>query len=154
MSGDLRSFTGHGVAAFLPSPNWYSSSVASFNLNGYLAFGARNHVFIIKLRTQLTQASIKAHNGRVNGVAFLSADSGLVASCSADKSVAIWNYLTGSMLLRHNEHKVRPVNCRLSCFSPQSLTLSFCPSSPRCLVFLPLSVTTSLLLAAIRMVSW
>lgn len=93
--------------AFPPSPNWFLSSIASCNSDGLLAFGARNDVYILDLRTQLVTRVLQGHTGRVTGTAFCDAQSGIVASCSADQSIILWNTSNGSIVEKVKEHSVR-----------------------------------------------
>lgn len=92
----------------MPSPNWYSSAIASYLPGHLLAFGAKNSVYLLNTRTQLFSKALHGHSARVTGVDFVPG-SAHVASCSADKSVILWDYTTGTVARQHKEHKVRTV---------------------------------------------
>lgn len=93
--------------AFPPSPNWYLPTIASYKSPGYLSFGARNNVYILDIRTQRTLKVLQGHTNRVTGTAFVEDDSELIASCSADQSVILWNHSTGNIVEKMKDHSVR-----------------------------------------------
>lgn len=91
--------------SFQPSPNWYCSSIASCDSTGLLAFGARSGISLVNIRNQRTITSLHGHSARVTGIDFL-IDSSHLVSCSADKTVALWNYKLSKVEKQHKEHKV------------------------------------------------
>lgn len=105
--------------AFPPSPNWFLPNIASSGVDGLLAFGARNDVYLLDLRTQRVVRVLQGHTARVTGTAFCDPESGLLASCSADQSIILWNLANGSVLEKIKEHSVRSL-------TPQSPLLSIC----------------------------
>ena len=90
-----------------PSPNWYLPSISSCNDDGWLAFGARNEIFLMDLKTQWINRRLRGHEGRITSTCFLNGSLPLLASSSSDKSVIIWNYETGAVVEKYREHKVR-----------------------------------------------
>lgn len=90
----------------LPSPNWYLPAIASVNEEGQLAFGARNEVYIVDVRTQWLEKRMGGQEGRISSVCFLHGPLPLLAA-SSDRTLCLWNYEKGSVHARHKEHKVR-----------------------------------------------
>ncbi|CAD8055015.1 unnamed protein product [Paramecium primaurelia] len=77
-------------------------------------------VFFIWLNKQMKKSILQGHSGNVNSVCF-SPDGTILASCSDDKSIRLWNIQTGQQnaLLNGHSDYVRSV-----CFSPDGQTLA------------------------------
>ncbi len=94
---------------FLPTPNWFiSSSMDVCGLDGTCATTAINTIILTNNLLEEYNFSIKdAHTKRLHGVSFHHHKSTkLLASCSEDFDIKVWNASNGSLVNQHKFHQV------------------------------------------------
>lgn len=94
---------------FFPTPNWFISRSIDVNKsNGSLAITAINSIILTSNLFDEYNYTIKeAHSKRLHAVAFGPESTNLLASCSEDFDVKIWNLTTRALHLQHKLHQVQ-----------------------------------------------
>ncbi len=100
---------------FMPTPNWFTSKPIDICQNdGSIAITAINSIIFTKNLFQKYDGFIKdAHTKRINCVAFHipvqkegTYSIKLLASCSEDLDIKVWNVLTKTLVTQHKLHQV------------------------------------------------
>ena len=100
---------------FIPTPNWFiSNSLDICPVDGSCATTAINTIILTNDLFARHQFSIKdAHTKRLHAVSFFSqtdSDSKLIASCSEDLDIKVWDARTGALINQHRLHQ-NPPSC-------------------------------------------
>lgn len=92
---------------FFPTPNWFISRTIDINeSNGSLAITAINSIILTNNLFDEYNYTIKeAHTKRLHGISF--GPGNLLASCSEDFDVKVWNLDTRALHFHHKLHQVR-----------------------------------------------
>lgn len=103
-----------------PSPNWYLSNIITCNNNGWIAYGARHEVVIVKTKSddKITPYSFDydfiplAHKDKITCLAFAPSNASdgfknCLATASEDGSVRLWDLGTFELKIINPGSKVR-----------------------------------------------
>lgn len=92
---------------FIPTPNWFISNSLDISAqDGSCALTAKNTIILTSDLVERYQLSIRdAHTKRLHCVRFHSSKK-LLASCSEDLDVKIWDCTNGSLAGQHKLHQV------------------------------------------------
>ena len=102
----------------MPTPNWFTSKPIDIcKKTGSIAFSAICSILITdNLNETYTQSLKDAHSKRILGLSFYNSpgpgleSAHLLASCSEDLDVKIWNIKTNSLVNQHKLHQVTNID--------------------------------------------
>jgi WD40 repeat protein len=96
----------------MPTPNWFISKPLDISFDGTIAFSAINSVLITNVSFDKYKYTIKdAHSKRIHSLSFYytiidNEKQKLLATCSEDLEVKVWNLETKCILNQHKFHQV------------------------------------------------
>lgn len=105
----FQKFSKMSELIFMPTPNWFISRPIDINrLDGTTAVTAINSILITSDILNKYEYCLKdAHTKRLHSVCFYQNNSNnLLASCSEDLDVKVWNYKTRNLVGQHKHHQV------------------------------------------------
>lgn len=97
-----------------PTPNWFISRPIDIKQStGSLAITAINSIIVTNnLFDEFCFTIKEAHTKRLHAVAFAGPSSDLLASCSEDFDVKVWNLSTRELHFQHKLHQVKEISLK------------------------------------------